>query len=162
MPVPAVIAAAAGELHRNSTLLEKAVDGIPAEQWLRRPSDHSNHIEWIAGHMLWARQALIERLGMKWEYPGLDVFARSTKIQEGTAYLAPAALLTAWRDAAKELGQALEAVTVEALAAPAPTGPPSPDGKLSGFVAVLAWHETYHLGQLAYLRGWLGYPGIFG
>lgn len=162
MPVPAIIAAAAGEFRSNTNSLEKVVAGIPAEKWLSRPNDHSNHIEWIAGHMLWARQALIARLGMKWEYPGLDVFARSTKIQEGTAYLAPEALLTAWRDAAKELGQALEAVTEEALAAPAPPGPPSPDGKLSGFVAVLAWHDTYHLGQLAYLRGWLGFPGMFG
>jgi len=71
-------------------------------------------------------------------------------------------MLAAWHDAANKLSHALEAVTPEALAAPAPPGPPSPDGKLSGFVGVLAWHETYHLGQLAYLRGWLGYPGVFG
>lgn len=162
MPVPASISAAAVEFHRNSSLLEKVVAGIPAEQWISRPSNHSNHIEWIAGHMLWARQALIARLGMQWQYPGLDVFARSAKVQEGATYLAAEPMLAAWHDAANKLSHALEAVTPEALAAPAPPGPPSPDGKLSGFVGVLAWHETYHLGQLAYLRGWLGYPGVFG
>ncbi len=162
MPVPAIIAEASVELHRNTSLLERVVDGISPEQWLSRPSDHSNHIAWIAGHMLWARQALAGRLGRTWEYPGLEVFARSAKICDSATYPAPEELVKAWRNASATLQTALEHVTAEALAAPAPTGPPSPDGKLSGFVGVLAWHETYHLGQLAYLRGWLGYPGIFG
>lgn len=162
MPVPVIIATAAGEFHRNSSLLEKVVAGIPAEQWLRRPSDHSNHIAWIAGHMLWSRQTLMDRLGRKWEHPGLEVFARSAKVEEAAAYLAPEALLAAWHAASAELEKTLENVTAEALAAPAPPGPPSQDGKMSGFIGVLAWHETYHLGQLAYLRRWLGYPGTFG
>ena len=55
-----------------------------------------------------------------------------------------------------------DTLTPEALAAPAPPGPPSPDGKVSGFIGVLAWHETYHLGQIAYLRSWLGHSGLFG
>ncbi|MGA8043861.1 MAG: DinB family protein [Terracidiphilus sp.] len=162
MPVPAIIAAAAGEFHRNTSLLEKVVAGIPADQWLSRPSDHSNHIAWIAGHMLWTRQVLMDRLGTKWDHPGLEVFARSAKVEDGAAFLAPEALLKAWREASVELENMLENVTEQALAAPAPPGPPSQDGKVSGFIGILAWHETYHLGQLAYLRGWLGYPGIFG
>ena len=35
-------------------------------------------------------------------------------------------------------------------------------GKVSGFIGVLAWHETYHVGQIAYLRSWLGLSGVFG
>lgn len=162
MPVPAIIATAAGELHRNSSLLEKVVAGVPAEHWLRRPGDQSNHIAWIAGHMLWSRQMLMEMLGTKWEHPGLKVFARSAKIEKGTAYPEPDVLLKAWHEAAAVLEKTLENVSTEALAEPAPPGPPSQDGKVSGFIGVMAWHETYHLGQLAYLRGWLGYPGMFG
>lgn len=162
MPVPAILATSAGEFHRNSGLLEKAVAGIPAEQWLSRPGEHSNHIAWIVGHMLWARKALLGQLGATWQHPGLDVYARSAKIESGAAYLVPDALLAAWREASAELEKTLENVTEETLAAPAPPGPPSQDGKVSGFIGVLAWHETYHLGQLAYLRGWLGHPGIFG
>ena len=43
------------------------------------------------------------------------------------------------------------------LAKPAPKGPPSFDGKISGLVAFLAFHEAYHVGQVTYLRKWLGY-----
>jgi hypothetical protein len=162
MPVPAIIAAAAGEFHGNTGFLEKAVAGIQPEQWLSRPNDHANHITWIVGHAIWARQALIRRLGKEWSHPGLQVFARSAKVDPTAVYPSPDALLTAWRECSGVLGSTLENVTVEALAAPSPGGPPSPDGKLSGLVGVLAWHDTYHLGQLAYLRGWLGYPGVFG
>ena len=45
---------------------------------------------------------------------------------------------------------------------PDPHGIPSPDGKVSGVVAFLAHHETYHVGQTAYLRCYLGHEGVAG
>jgi hypothetical protein len=162
MPVPAIIAAAAGEFHSNTGFLEKAVAGIQPEQWLSRPNDHANHITWIVGHAIWARQALISRLGNEWSHSGLQVFVRGAKLDPSAVYPVSDALLAAWRECSGVLGSTLENITAEALAAPSPGGPPSPDGKLSGLVGVLVWHDTYHLGQLAYLRGWLGYPGVFG
>jgi len=51
----------------------------------------------------------------------------------------------------------LAGTPAEVLAKPAPKGPPSFDGKISGLVAFLAFHETYHVGQVSYLRKWLGY-----
>jgi hypothetical protein len=162
MSIPASIAAHAQQFARNSVCLEKAVDGIAPEQWLLRPNGHSNHLLWIVGHMLWARKGMIERLGFRCSQEGLDVFARSTKIDANLHYPPPEALLSAWRELVPALDAAFNAVTEEALAAPAPPGPPSLDGKLSGTVATLAWHETYHLGQISYLRGWLGQSGVFG
>jgi len=33
------------------------------------------------------------------------------------------------------------------------------DGTTGGVINFLAFHETYHVGQLAYLRCWLGHEG---
>lgn len=162
MPVPAAIAGVAGLYTQNSGFLQKVVADLTPEQWLARPSDHSNHITWIAGHLIWSRHALINRIGGSWSCPGLEAFARSKKIDESASYPAPESLLDLWRDSAVALDATLSALTPEALEAPAPPRPPSPDGKVSGFIGVLAWHETYHLGQIAYLRSWLGQSGIFG
>ncbi|HMD76086.1 MAG TPA: DinB family protein [Terracidiphilus sp.] len=162
MPVPAAIAVAAGEFAQNTGFLQRAVADLTPEQWLGRPGDHSNHITWIVGHVIWARHAIINRVGGNWSCPGIEAFARSTKIGESASYPSPEALLALWRDSAAALDAALSDLTPEALAAPAPPGPPSPDGKVSGFICVLAWHETYHLGQVAYLRSWLGHSGLFG
>ena len=162
MPVPIAIAGAAGEFAQNTGFLQKVVADLSPEQWLGRPSEHSNHITWIVGHVIWARHALINRVGGTWSCPGIEVFARSAKLDVSCSYPSPDALLALWRDSATALDAALSDLTPEALAAPAPAGPPSPDGKVSGFIGVLAWHETYHLGQIAYLRSWLGQSGIFG
>jgi uncharacterized damage-inducible protein DinB len=162
MPVPTAIAGAASEFSLNTGSLEKAVADLSPEQWLGRPSDHSNHIAWIVGHVIWARQALINRVGGQWSCPGIEVFARSAKLEESSSYPSPEELMALWRDSAVALDATLVELTPEALAAPAPPGPPSPDGKVSGFIGVLAWHETYHLGQIAYLRSWLGHSGLFG
>jgi hypothetical protein len=39
----------------------------------------------------------------------------------------------------------------------APEGKPSFDLKVSGLVAFLAFHETHYVGQVSFLRKWLGY-----
>jgi uncharacterized damage-inducible protein DinB len=49
------------------------------------------------------------------------------------------------------------------LSAPPPEkAPPSTDGTLGGVISFLAYHETYHVGQAAYLSRWLGHAQIMG
>lgn len=60
------------------------------------------------------------------------------------------------------LNGALANASADALAQPAGQGPPSADGKVSGIINFLAIHETYHVGQAAYLRCWLGHKGLMG
>jgi uncharacterized damage-inducible protein DinB len=63
----------------------------------------------------------------------------------------------AWSYVSTRLLDRLLNAPTELLVKTAPQGPPSFDGKLSGLVAFLAFHETYHVGQISYLRKWLGY-----
>ena len=103
MPVPPTIAGAAGEFTQNTGAVQKAVAGLTPEQWLSRPSDHSNHIAWIVGHVIWARQTLINRVGGQWPCPGLEAFARSAKLDESATYPTPEALLALLNDSATAL-----------------------------------------------------------
>ena len=84
------------------------------------------------------------------------------KCEAGAAYPSSDALLDAWREVSGLLAGVLGSVSEEALSQPAPNGPPSPDGKISGVVNFLAIHETFHLGQISYVRGWLGHKGLMG
>jgi len=162
MPVPSVIATAAHNYHFNSDFLVKMVSDLSPEEWLRRPDEKCNHIAWIVGHVVWTRKALLGRLGTEWSQPWLGMFARGTKCEDGAAYPSPDALLDAWREVSGVLAGTLDTVSEEALAQPATSGPPSTDGKESGIVDFLAIHETYHIGQASYLRGWLGHKGLMG
>ena len=162
MSVSPAIVGASASFTQNTGAVQKIVAGLTPEQWLSRPNDHSNHLTWIVGHVIWARQIIIARVGGQWACPGLEPFARSDKLDESLSYPAPETLLAYLQDSATALDATLSALTPEALAAPAPPGPPSQDGKVSGFIGVMAWHETYHLGQIAYLRSWFGLPAVFG
>lgn len=163
MPVPAVIATAANEYKFNNAYLEKTLKDLAPEEWLRRPDDTANHLAWIVGHLVWSRKQVLRRLGAEWDLPWLGMFARGEKLDLGTAYPSGQALLDAWKDTSDLLVQALENASEEKLASPAPQpGPPSADGKLSGTIGFMAWHETYHVGQVSYLCCWLGHKGLMG
>jgi uncharacterized damage-inducible protein DinB len=68
----------------------------------------------------------------------------------------------AWNEISEQLKAALSEPPEEVLTRPAPEGPPSFDKKLSGSVAFLAFHDTYHTGQMSFLRKWLGYGRTIG
>jgi len=67
----------------------------------------------------------------------------------------------AWDRVSAELAAALGNAPAEVLSQDAPRGI-SFDGKLSGSVAFLAFHDAYHAGQVSYLRKWLGYGQTVG
>jgi uncharacterized damage-inducible protein DinB len=162
MPVPNVIANAAENYRFNSDFLAKMVGDLSPEEWLNRPNEKANHIAWIVGHVMWARRDVLIRLDKQWSPPWLDLFAKGGKCSDGAPYPSSDALLDAWREVSSILASALGSVSEEVLSQPAKNGPPSPDGKISGVVNFLAIHETYHVGQVSYLRGWLGHMGLMG
>jgi len=163
MPIPAAVAHAAEVYRFNNEFLVNMVKDLSPDEWLKRPHDGANHAAWIVGHVIWARKAVLGRLGAEWSTPWMGMFARGEKVDDSAAYPSPDTLLEAWREVSGLLTHALENASEEALSQPAPRpGPPSPDGKVSGVVGFLAWHETYHVGQLSYVRGLLGHKGLMG
>lgn len=163
MPVPAVIAAAAENFRFNNGFLVRTVSELSDEEWLRQPGPNSNHVAWIVGHIIFCRNAVLSRLGHEWSRPWLSKFARGVKLEEAAPYPSPRELMEAWHQVSTLLDTTLQNISQETLDQPAPNpGPPSADGKFSGFVNFMALHETYHGGQIGYLCTWLGHKGPMG
>jgi len=162
MSVPSVVASAAENYRFNSRFLKQTVSDLSPEEWLKRPSDTTNHIAWIVGHMALCRSRVLHFMGAEWAQPSLEIFGRGTKLQEDSTYPSPDLLLNLWSEAGHAMAAAFENVQQDLLAQPATKGPPSLDGKVSGIVNFMAIHETYHLGQASYLRSWLGHKGVMG
>lgn len=162
MPVPSQIANAANSFQMNAGLFKKSTEGLTPEEWLRRPNDKSNHMLWIFGHVIWARSVTLKFLGSEYSQPWFPLFARGAKLDESAQYPTPDEARAAWEEVSAQLASAMENVSEDVLAKPGPAGIPSPDGKVSGVVAFLAHHETYHVGQTAYLRCYLGHEGVAG
>ena len=162
MPVPSQLAIAAFSYKTNADLLKKSFDGLTPEEWLRRPNETSNHILWVVGHVLWARAAVLGLLGSPWTAPEAALFGRGVKLEDAAKYPTPEVLGAALDESSARMTAALEAVSEEKLAAPGPERIPSVDGTVGGVVNFLAYHETTHVGQAAYLRTYLGHAGIMG
>jgi len=162
MPVPDSIAVAAESFRQNTHFVKKNVEGLSDEEWLRRPGGTGNHVLWSVGHVAYSRCSLLKRLGDDWGKPWLSLFGRGLPCDDSFAYPTPEEAMGAWSESSARLKAAMESASAELLATPVTQGPPSADGKLSGVVNFMAYHETYHLGQLAYVRSLLGHPGAMG
>jgi uncharacterized damage-inducible protein DinB len=92
-----------------------------------------------------------------WTRPWLALFPRGAQLKEASAYPAWPELVAAWKELTPIVHNALNEVPNEILDKPAPEGPPSTDGKISGVLSFFANHEAYHTGQIGFLTKWLGH-----
>lgn len=150
------LAAVKGMLDRNAQLFEKVTAAVPTELWLSRPGDSSNHLTWITGHVVLHRGRISKLLGTNWSAPWESLFVRGATLEEDTKYPSPTELQRAWKDVSENLATSLANVSPETLSKPVNNPSPSLDGTVGGLVAFLCFHETYHVGQMGFLKKMLG------
>ena len=107
------------------------------------------------------RAKVLKLLGQEWSAPWEGLFARGAKLAAPGEYPGIAELTQAWDDVSARLASSLAGASPEALAEPVSKGI-TLDGKISGQIAFLSFHEGYHVGQMAYLRKWLGFGQAVG
>jgi hypothetical protein len=146
----------------NTDIVNKAIANVAAEDWFRKPGDDSNHLMWVIGHLTVHRGRTLNLLGGDWDTSWAPLFARGAQRVADTEYPSSEEMRTAWEKVSADLLNAVGSVPADVLTKSAPAGPPSFDGKLSGTVAFFAFHDTYHAGQISYLRKWLGYGQTVG
>ena len=151
-----------GMFKANASIMEKALQTIPSEQWLSKPADGSNHLMWIAGHVVVHRAMVLKLLGSSWSAPWEKLFVRGAPQAAPGQYPDAAEIKKEWEEVSGKLYTLLSSVPAEALAQPAPQKPPSFNGKIAGSIAFLGFHESYHMGQIAYLKKWLGHGQTVG
>ena len=147
---------------RNQDLIAKAVEGLALEQWNQRPLDACNSALWLLGHMVWARSRALQLVGFTWTKPWLEFFARGSKPSENPPYPPVNELLDAWHDLCISFPATLDEISSDTLSKPVQQPSPSFDGTVGGMVSFLAMHESYHVGQFAYVRRMLGGEGVVG
>ncbi len=140
----------------NTRLFHNALKGVTEEQAKERISMHNNPLSWLGTHTVWARYnacALLGKPPAKNPYEGL--FENFKPFDPAYEYPTLVTISEEWDKASELLNTALEAVTDEYLARPAPFKNPIGDQTLLGGVTFLAQHESYDIGQVALLKKYL-------
>jgi uncharacterized damage-inducible protein DinB len=147
----------------SESLFKKAVKGLSREEFLKSPGEHSNSMLWIAGHIACTRCLMINLLGDSYQKPWNEMFNRGAAHQKEGA-LSPGIdeILKVWDDATDHLKQKFEHMNADELDAPSPREFPLPDRTMLGALNFFSFHETYHVGQMAYLLTWLGKERLVG
>ncbi len=137
----------------NNVLLDLEADHTT------RPTEATNHIGWLAGHLVSTRVMLVNLLGGAATDPFPDIFGNGKGIDDSLTYPSLERSIADWQAIAPQLIEALKKVNGEALSARSPI--PTPMGEQLGeVVAFFAHHEAYHIGQIGILRKYFGHEAM--
>ena len=145
----------------NEPFVEQALEGLPHEELWRAPTRHNNPMLWVAGHIVQTRAMVLQLLGQPAETGWGTLFDRGAKLGDRSQYPSATEVTRVMREISPRLRAALAAVTEAELIRPASLPIPGINTFLDE-LAFFALHESYHVGQLAYIRKSLGYPGLAG
>jgi hypothetical protein len=145
----------------TTALYARALNGVSHDALLMRPGPRSNPLLWVAGHLVQQRTRLLGALGPARQLPWDDLFGTGSIIGDLTLYPSVGELEAVWRSVTDELTRRLESLNDASLAAPSPPWLRSNDETLLGALAFATMHEAYHVGQMGFLRKWLGLDPIF-
>jgi hypothetical protein len=156
----ASIGPVAEQFRITTNLFIKAMSGVEAEEAMRRPGPVSNPLLWLAGHVTHFRTRLVTLIGVQREFPWGSLFDTGAKVGPASQYPGPDEIVAMWGDLSGALEQRLMVLTETDLAAPPAQRVPSTDATLRGAIGYFSLHEAYHVGQMGYVRKWLGMTPI--
>jgi hypothetical protein len=156
----ASIGTVAEQFRITTNLFIKAMSGVDKEEAMRRPGPMSNPLLWLAGHLIHFRTRLLSLMGVPRDFPWGSRFDTGSKVGEPETYPDPEELVALWEQLSELLVERLGTLTEADLAAPPTAKVPTTDATLRGAIGYFSLHEAYHVGQMGYVRKWLGMTPI--
>ncbi len=136
----------------NERLFINALDGITEDQAKERISDHNNSVSWLAAHTVWARYNVLAFMGQPAENPYAGLFEKFKPFDASADYGSLDKAKAEWKKASSLLKDAIASTTEETLSSESVLKSPIGDPSVAGTVAFLAQHESYDIGQIAFLK----------
>ena len=147
-------------LQLNTDLLLNCLDGLSDEEALRRLEGGGNTVAFLAGHLTDTRHFLANRLGHPLANPLSRYLAEASSIEGVVEWPSLAEQREWWRTVSRHLCDVVAARTAEELRRSNVHRFPLGDSTELGLIAFLVQHDSYHIGQVGFLRRQLGKPGM--
>jgi uncharacterized damage-inducible protein DinB len=154
------LAPLAAILDLNTDLLLNTLDGLEDEDVRIRLPGGGNSLAFLAAHLTDSRHFLADRIGHPLANPLAPYLAEARTIEDITAWPSLGELCDAWCAVSAHVQMALESMAAADLAQANAVRFPLADGTQLGMITFLVQHDSYHLGQMAFLRRQLGKPAM--
>lgn len=146
----------------NNEMVTRTLAGLTDEECWKQPEGGGNSIMWLVGHVTISRAQLLKKLGAPFDHGLGTLFDRGSIRGELSSYPSRQAIEAAWHETRGRMRDRFATLTEEMLSA-VPTGRPLPGvTDNASMIAFSAFHESYHIGQMGYLRKMLGHSGVAG
>jgi uncharacterized damage-inducible protein DinB len=150
------LASLAAILDLNTDLLLNTLDGLGNDDGQARLPGGGNSLAFLAAHLTDTRHFLAERIGHPVANPVAPYLAGARTIDDITEWPSLAELRDAWCAVSAHLHSTLARMSAADLAQANFDRFPLADGTRLGMIAFLVQHDSYHVGQMAFLRRQLG------
>lgn len=137
-------------------VLRRTVKDVSHEESLKHPKPAGNCANWVLGHIVDTRNRVMVLFGKQPVYPN-EKFAgyiqNSASLSDSSKAVPFEEMLEAYDRLQNEIIEGLSQTSNDALKQKAPFSPlDDPDETVGSLLAGIAFHESYHIGQLGLLR----------
>jgi len=143
----------------NTQLFAKGLKEITEENAVYRISPNTNNVSFIALHVIDARYFLAKYIGLEIQNP-YDKYKDVNTVDDVLVFPPIDTMTIHWKNVSEGVIEKFDSLTVEELNVKSKERFPIDDTTKLGGINFLIHHETYHIGQLAYIRKYLGYTAI--
>ena len=147
-------------LRTNTRLFRNCLDGMSEAQAMARPTTYTNSAGYVASHVADSRYYLLAILGLPTVNPLAEFIGKARRIEEVDTPPSLDVIRDAWTAASHLLRDRLAAITAAELEAQVETRLPLPDKSVLNVTTFLSQHDSFHIGQLALLRKYVGLPAM--
>jgi uncharacterized damage-inducible protein DinB len=150
------VAPLAAILDLNTDLLLNCLDGLSEAEAQHRLQGGGNSLAFLIAHLADTRHFMATRLKRPLANPLTPLLADARSIDDIRGWPPLDDLRAAWRAIGDHLATVLPSLTAEELSEPNVHRFPLGDTTRLGMIAFLAQHDSYHVGQAAFLRRQIG------
>src|SRR5262245_22667471 len=140
----------------NNNLIARSLEGLSDEEMWHQLSGSGNPIAWLVGHLTETRSGLLSELGTPFDCGWSRAFQRGSMVTDRAAYPGREVIEAGWNATHAAMRDAFAGLTRERLSAPVARRPVPGVETLADLIAFCGFHESYHVGQIGFIRKQLG------
>lgn len=150
------------QLGYNQGVLKINLKDLSHEDSLVAPSRGGNCINWVVGHVAYARNNMLKILGKEalWDDDSATPYQRGSKPLTAENALTLTEIIEKYDAAQEAMIDALKGLSADEFAAKSPVSIFKGDEEtVASAITFMVFHETYHVGQTGLLRRVAGKEG---
>jgi uncharacterized damage-inducible protein DinB len=146
----------------NEGLFHRSLEGLSAEQLWQKSSGNNTPMLWIAAHIVQTRTSILKIIRESFDTGWEKLFSRGATVQDSSIYPGVDEVVQKMKDVTAQLHGRLQAMDNDEISKPVEKARFAGAETLADEIAFLAFHESYHIGQMAFIRKSFGFTGLVG